>query len=74
MLNPHGLYVDTHCAAQAQGESRYERGLWYRDYERYLAHKWDAPLNHTYCLVPAVGHNKDQIFLSQCVKDILFGK
>lgn len=68
----YGLHLDSGCEAQAQGKNRYERGRSYCDYEQYLSSRWGALLNHTYCLVPAVGHDKDLVFLSQCVNRALF--
>ncbi len=63
-----GLHLDNHCEAQAQGKNRFDRGTLYGEYERYLSEKWGIALNHTHCYVPDVGHDKDSIMESYCVR------
>jgi pimeloyl-ACP methyl ester carboxylesterase len=52
---------DKSCSAEAQGESRLQRG---QNYFRYLQKRHPAGLNQRLIIVPKVGHSGDTIFTS----------
>jgi hypothetical protein len=55
--------LDKTCMAEAEGSTRYSRGL---AYFHYLQARHQAALAHRLLLVPGVGHNEDGVFNSSC--------
>jgi pimeloyl-ACP methyl ester carboxylesterase len=70
--NPRAPYLDTTCAAAAQGASRRERG---ERYVRYLQLLLGAEIGqrHRHYIVPGVGHDHAGIFGSPCGLRQLYG-
>lgn len=70
--DPRAPYLDTTCAAAAQGASRRERG---ERYARYLQLLLGAEIGqrHRHYIVPGVGHDHAGIFGSPCGLRQLYG-
>jgi hypothetical protein len=70
--DPRAPYLDTTCAAAAQGASRRERG---ERYARYLQLLLGAKIGrrHRHYIVPGVGHDHAGIFGSPCGLRQLYG-
>ncbi|QJQ02417.1 alpha/beta hydrolase [Herbaspirillum rubrisubalbicans] len=66
--DPHHHQLDRSCAAEAQGPTRFQRGLAY--VERMKA---SGALHQSLLEVPGVGHHSSQMFASTCGVSALFG-
>jgi pimeloyl-ACP methyl ester carboxylesterase len=67
--DPNGPDIDQSCAAEAQGPTRWQRGI---NYFRYLESRHGAALAHRVLPVPGVAHNARKMFTSTCGIDALF--
>jgi hypothetical protein len=70
--NPNSRVMDSSCGANYQGRTRVERQLVYLAYERFLANKWQTPINHPQHSIPGVGHSAAQLFRDEKVARIIF--
>jgi pimeloyl-ACP methyl ester carboxylesterase len=61
--DPNNPTLDKTCMAEAEGSTRYERGV---AYFHYLEARHRTGLAHRLLLVPGVGHNEDGVFNSSC--------
>lgn len=61
--------LDKSCAAQLQGEHRYDRA---RQYLGYMKHREPERLAHRWGVAPGAGHHDGQVFGSACGKAALF--
>jgi hypothetical protein len=61
--DPNHPALDKTCMAEAEGSTRYARGL---AYFRYLEERHRTGLAHRLLVVPDVGHNEDGMFNSSC--------
>jgi pimeloyl-ACP methyl ester carboxylesterase len=68
--DPNSPLLDRSCAAEAQGESRLERGMLF---DLYLEQRHPNLLRHRIFSVPGVGHDQRRMFGSVCGLAALFG-
>jgi hypothetical protein len=69
--NPAHRFLDRSCAAEAQGENRFVRGMLNL---LYLEQRHPNLVRHRIFAVPGVGHNAEQIFASACGLAALFDR
>ena len=55
-IDPNHSALDKSCGAMAQGPNRYDRGLAFHAYERFLFGE-EIATRHTLATVPGVGHD-----------------
>jgi len=67
--DPNHHQLDRTCAAEAQGDTRFARGL---DYFAYLEGRSAGPLNQRVFEVPGVGHHSSLMYGSACGVAALF--
>lgn len=74
--NPEHRFLDKSCGAEAQGATRWARGLGYWRYEQYTAqrHPELASTAHQAQEVVGVAHNAPQMFSSTCGARALLGE
>ncbi|MHC8286055.1 hypothetical protein ACYZUD_04340 [Pseudomonas sp. XS1P51] len=70
--NPNSRVMDSSCGANFQGQTRVERQLVYIAYERFLAKKWQTPINHPQHSIQGLGHSAPQLFRDEKVARIIF--
>ncbi len=70
--DPRAPYLDTTCAAEAQGASRRERGERYFRYLQLLIGE-EIGRHHQLQIVPGVGHDHARMFGSPCGLRLLLG-
>ncbi len=68
--NPHHPALDVSCAGEAQGPTRYARGL---NYFHMLQARDGERLRHRVSIVDGVGHDERRMFTSACGLAALFG-
>jgi hypothetical protein len=68
--DPHHKFLDRSCAAMAQGETRFARGMFNM---LYLEQRHPNLVRHRIFAVPDVGHDADRMFGSTCGMAALFG-
>jgi pimeloyl-ACP methyl ester carboxylesterase len=67
--DPNHRQLDRSCGAEAQGDSRFARGI---GYFAYLEARASGPLNQRLSEVPGVGHHSSRMYGSTCGLSALF--
>lgn len=70
-IDPNHKELDRSCAAEAQGPTRFARGL---DYVAWLRTQSGGHLGQRVLEVPGVGHSSTRMYASPCGRAALFGR
>ena len=68
-IDPHHPVLDRRCQAEAEGASRFLRGL---AYVRYLSLRHPGSTNQSLAEVPGAAHDPEQMFASACGLEVIF--
>ena len=61
------------CAAMMQGSQRLERGTWFQASLSVVYGDEGLPPEHTFAVVPGVGHSSTGMIKSEAARDLFFG-